>query len=99
MSKLIALYQTPNDPAEFDSRYFGSHMPLIKRLPGLEKTEITRFTRTLMGSGFYLMAEMYFADRETLKAALKSPEMEAAGANLNSFAEGLYVLMLGEEEA
>ena len=42
-----------------------------------------------MGDGFYMMAEMTFADKESLKAAMKSPEMAAAGENLNGFAAGL----------
>jgi uncharacterized protein (TIGR02118 family) len=98
MSKLIALYKQPPDPAAFDQAYFDTHLPLIARLPGLEKTVITRFTRTLMGEPYYLMAEMYFADRDALKAAMKSPEMAAAGENLNSFASGLVTLLFGEEE-
>ncbi len=44
-----------------------------------------------------MMAEMYFPDSNILKAAMKSPEMAAAGENLNSFASGLVTLMFGEE--
>ncbi len=98
MSKLIALYRQPTDPAEFDRHYFQTHLPLIAKTPGLQKTAITRFTRTILGEEFYLMAEMTFADRDALKAAMKSPEMAAAGENLNSFAAGLVTLLFGEEE-
>ena len=42
------------------------------------------------------MAEMYFADEAALKAAMKSPEMGAAGENLDSFGKGLYSLMFAE---
>lgn len=59
---------------------------------------ITRFTRAILGEEFYLMAEMTFADREALKAAMKSPEMAAAGENLNTFAADLVTLLFGEEE-
>jgi uncharacterized protein (TIGR02118 family) len=72
-------------------------LPLINKVPGLKKTVITRFTRTLMGDAHYLMAEMYFDDAEALKSAMKSSEMMEAGANLNSFAQGLVTLMFGEE--
>jgi uncharacterized protein (TIGR02118 family) len=51
-----------------------------------------------MGEGNLLMAEMYFADKDALKAAMRSPEMAAAGENLSSFAEGLVTLAFGEEE-
>jgi uncharacterized protein (TIGR02118 family) len=95
--KLIALYKEPEDPAAFDKAYFDTHIPLLKKVPNLQETIVTRFTRTLSGEGFYLMAEMYFEDKESLKAAMKSREMAAAGENLNSFAEGLVTMMYGEE--
>jgi uncharacterized protein (TIGR02118 family) len=97
--KLVALYKQPSDPQAFDEAYFHTHIPLINKVPGLQKTLITRFTRTIMGDGLYMMAEMEFEDLEALKAAMKSPEMAAAGDNLNSFAGGLVTLMFGEEQA
>lgn len=96
--KLVALYKTPEDPAAFDEAYFNSHMPLIQKVPDLQKTVITRFTRTLMGDEYYMMAEMYFPDADKLRGAMKSPEMAAAGENLNAFASGLVTLMFAKEE-
>lgn len=97
--KLVALYKQPADTAAFDDAYFNTHLPLMSKVPGLQKTVITRFNRTLMGEEFYLMAEMYFTDSSALRAGMKSPEMAAAGENLNSFAEGLVTLMFAEEQA
>ena len=97
MSKLIALYKTPPDPAAFDNAYFNTHLPLIEKVPGLQSTRVTRFTRTIMGDGFYMMAEMAFTDKDALKNGMKSPEMAAAGDNLNSFASGLTTLMFAED--
>jgi uncharacterized protein (TIGR02118 family) len=34
----FALYRTPDDPEAFDRHYFGSHVPLIERTPGLLPT-------------------------------------------------------------
>lgn len=96
--KLVALYKEPADPSAFDEAYFNTHVPLIQKVPGLQKMVVTRFTRTLMGEGFYMMAEMHFADKDALKTAMKSPEMAVAGDNLNSFAEGLVTLMFAEEQ-
>jgi uncharacterized protein (TIGR02118 family) len=98
MVKLVALYKQPADPEAFDRTYFDTHIPLIKKVPGLQSTTITRFTRTVVGDGFYLMAEMYFADQDALKAGMKSPEMAAAGDNLDGFAKGLYTLLFATEE-
>jgi uncharacterized protein (TIGR02118 family) len=96
--KLIALYKRPNDLQAFEQAYFNTHLPLMNKVPGLRKTVITRFTRTLMGDDFFMMAEMYFTDSSALKAGLKSPEMAAAGENLNGFAAGLVTLLVGEEQ-
>jgi uncharacterized protein (TIGR02118 family) len=97
--KLVALYKQPEDASVFDKAYFDTHMPLIEKVPGLKSTAITRFTRTVAGEqGWYLMAEMDFSDEETLKTAMRSPEMAAAGENLNSFAEGMYTLLFAQSE-
>lgn len=98
MSKLIALYKQPEDPAAFDRDYFDTHLPLIAKVPGLQDTRITHFTRTLVGDGYYLMAEMTFADEAALKAAMKSPEMATAGENLDGFAKGLYSLSFASDD-
>lgn len=96
--KLIAIFKQPPQAQDFEDAYFNTHLPLISKVPGLQKTVITHFTRTLMGEDFYMMAEMYFSDKNTLKTAMKSPEMAAAGDTLNIFAEGLVTLMYGEEQ-
>ena len=98
MAKLVALYKQPTDAAAFDEAYFNTHIPLIEQVPGLQRTVITRFTRAIAGQGYYLMAEMFFADMDALKAGMKSPEMAAAGDNLNGFAEGMFTLMFAEEQ-
>lgn len=96
--KLVALYKQPQNPEQFDDAYFNTHIPLIQKVPGLQKTVVTRFIRTIMGDGLYMMAEMHFEDMDALKAAMKSQEMQAAGDNLNQFASGLVTLMFGDEQ-
>jgi uncharacterized protein (TIGR02118 family) len=95
--KLIALYKQPPDPIAFDNHYTSTHMPLLEKVPGLEKTILTKFSRTLVGEGFYMMAEMIFPDADTFKAAMKSSEMAATGEDINTFAPGLLTLMIGAE--
>lgn len=97
MAKLIALYKQPADIDTFEKAYFDTHLPLVAKVPGLQKTVITRFSRTLVGEGPYLMAEMHFADADARKVAMKSAEMSAAGTNLDSFAKDGYSLSFGEE--
>ena len=95
--RMIALYKNPPDPAAFDKNYFGTHLPLLAKVPGLERTVVSRFTRTVMGEALYMMAEMYFPDEASLKSALRSPEMGEAGKNLATFADGLVTLMWASE--
>ena len=81
--KFVVLYALPADPSEFLDQYYSTHLPLVAALPGLARTEVSRVSRVVRGEpGFALMAEMYFADRDALRAALKSPEWAAAGENL-----------------
>jgi uncharacterized protein (TIGR02118 family) len=87
MLKYIALYQKPDDPEGFEERYFGSHVPLVNRTPGLLRAEVARVSRVYV-PGFlgeaepYLIAELYFESAASAKAAFKSPEWQASGANL-----------------
>ena len=97
MFKLIALYKTPQDPDAFMAHYKDTHVPLVHKLPGLHKVEVAKVVNTLMGEqGNFLLAEMYFADEASYKAAMKSPENAAAGKDVGSFAAGLVTLMKGE---
>lgn len=99
IAKLVALYNVPEaDRALFDSQYFDTHVPLIKKVPGLRSLEVYKNPRNLMSgnSPYYLMATLAFDDKAALKAAMASDEMQEAGNNLMSFASN-YVTMLTAE--
>lgn len=97
--KLVAIYARPEDEEAFEKAYFEGHLPLIEKVPGLLKTEVNKLTRTLAGQKApYMIATMTFADKEALKAAMNSPEMKAAGENLDSFAKDMYTLCFAEEK-
>ena len=96
MHKMVVLYREPADKDQFLRHYNDVHLPLVTKIPGLLKAEVTRFNRTLMGEKFFLMAEMCFADADSFKAAMKSPENAATGADLANFAEGLATVLIGE---
>ena len=96
--KLIALYSHPENPEDFDADYFDTHLPLIKKVPGLLEVVALKPTRTLVGEKApYMIAEMTFADKASLVAGLNSPEMAAAGENLDTFAKAMYTLMMAEK--
>ncbi len=97
MVKLTALYKTPSDVASFEEHYSQVHLPLMDKVPGIVKTEVTRFFAGPTGEPpYYMMYEAYFADRSSLDAALKSPENRAAGKDLMSFAKEIVTIMFAD---
>lgn len=97
MYKLVAIYRTPADAAAFDEHYFNTHSPLMANVPGYDKIEVSKVTRTMMGdSNLYLMFEMWFSDKDTFRTALRSPENAAAGADLMGFAGDLVTVFTTE---
>ena len=100
MHKLIALYQTPDDPEAFMRHYNDVHMPLVRQTPGLAKAEVCRVTANAMGGDvpYFLIAEMSYLDKATFDAAMASPENRAAGKDLMSFAKGKVTLLIANGE-
>jgi uncharacterized protein (TIGR02118 family) len=98
MYKLIALYQTPDDPQSFLRHYHDVHMPLVMQTPGLTKAEICRVTANAMGGEvpYFLIAEMTYPDKTTFDAAMASPQNRAAGKDLMTFAKGKVTLLIAE---
>ncbi|SRR6266852_9203442 len=89
MHVLTVCYGHPADPVGFDEYYTSTHVPLVDKLPGLASYTY-RHCESLDGSRppYYLLAELGFASREALNAALSSPEGGAAAADLANFADG-----------
>ena len=97
MVKLIALYKKPEDVASFDKHYYETHIPLVKKIPGLRKLEITQITGSpIGGSAYHAMAEMYYDSIDTMNNANASPEGKAAARDLMSFAANVVTLFFGE---
>lgn len=96
MTKLVALYKTPADKELFDKKYFEEHIPLVEKMPGLKKTEITRLKSLGSDEKYYMQAEMYFDDSDSLNESMASPEGKAAASNLMSFAKDIVIMMIGE---
>jgi uncharacterized protein (TIGR02118 family) len=97
MIKLVALFKRPEDVEEFDRHYEDTHAPLMRKVPGMERMEVTRNLRAFRGEPeYYLIAEMYFRDKESFDAAMASEENRAAGKDLMSFAREVVTMVYGE---
>jgi uncharacterized protein (TIGR02118 family) len=87
MARLLAIYKTPTDVAAFDKHYFGTHIPLAKRIPGLRKYEVSQGSvATPIGpSRFHLVATLHFDDMMAIQNAFASAEGQATVADLQNF--------------
>jgi uncharacterized protein (TIGR02118 family) len=88
MARLIVMYHTPKDVAAFDAHYFGTHVPIAKKIPGLRKYEVSKGAIGTPGgpSGMHLIATLHFDTMAAIQAAFASPEGQAAAADVQKFA-------------
>jgi uncharacterized protein (TIGR02118 family) len=99
--KLVVLYTQPEDPAAFDEHYLGVHMPLVSKIPGLQRAESSKLTAALDGGEhtYYRMAVLYFADDAAMGAGFGSPEGSATAADYGQIAppgSRMYVAAVDE---
>jgi uncharacterized protein (TIGR02118 family) len=97
--KLLAMYTKPEDETAFWKHYKDVHLPLVMKVPGLEKAVVNRIEKNLMGGDapYYMIAELHFPDQATFDTAMASPENRAAGKDVANFAKGLVTLVLARE--
>ena len=96
MATLMVLYNKPADPAAFDAHYFGKHIPLAKKIPGLRSYEVSQGpVATPQGpSDYHLVALLTFDSMADIAAAFASKEGQATAADLGNFAQaGAQLLM------
>lgn len=87
MAKLVAIHAMPEDPETYSRYYFDVHVPLVLKLPGLRRYDVTNGpVQTASGRPIHLIATMYFDDRTAIEQALASPEGQAAAADVPRFA-------------
>ena len=101
MARVLVLYATPPDPAAFDQHYADIHIPLAKKLPGLQKFDISTgpINSPAGPSPFHAIATLTFADMPTLMASLSSPEGKAAAADAQTLmAPGSQLLFFDTKE-
>jgi uncharacterized protein (TIGR02118 family) len=86
--KLVVMYTQPDDPAAFDEQYLGVHVPLVAKLPGLQRFESGTFTMALDGGEqtYHRIAELYFADQDAMNAAFGSREGAETAADYGQIA-------------
>jgi uncharacterized protein (TIGR02118 family) len=82
MHKITVQYLDPADGDDFEATYRERHVPLVQKLPGLERFTLS-FPRT--ADAPYLVAQLWFADGDALVAARTSPEMAPVAADSETY--------------
>jgi uncharacterized protein (TIGR02118 family) len=95
MQRITIEYGAPADPEAFDAYYAETHVPLASTLPGLRRFSQSH-PRGLGGDAPYFVAELWFDDADSLKAAMKSPEMAATAADAQTFDVASMTMFTGE---
>lgn len=83
MHRLTVQYFEPADGPAFEAAYRERHAPLVHAVPGVRRFTLSR-PRGDQGTP-YLVAELWFDDLASMRSAIDSPEMAAAGADAESY--------------
>jgi uncharacterized protein (TIGR02118 family) len=95
MAKMVVIYKRPVDPKAFDEHYFGVHIPLAKKLPGLRKYEVSKgpIVSPRGASDTYLIGTLHFDDMKAIERAFASPEGDACAEDVPKYARPADVQM------
>jgi len=96
--KMTVLYGAPTDPSAFEQYYASTHMPLVKKIPGLGRFEQAKVVGTPDGSApaFYRVFEFWFDDQDHMNRAMGTPEARAAVDDLRNFATGGATVLVSQ---
>ncbi|MGY4573632.1 EthD family reductase [Bradyrhizobium sp. USDA 3256] len=87
MHKLIALYHPPKSEEDFRNHLVKVHLPLVAKFPKLRSLRYGFGAEAgPQPSPYYAVVECEFDDEASLRAALASPEGEAAAADVPNYA-------------
>jgi uncharacterized protein (TIGR02118 family) len=88
MQKLVVLYPPQPDLDAFKAHYLATHVPLARKIPGLQALRYSFDVETLAGDARYAcIFEAEFADAAAMGAGMGSPEGQAVAADVANFAQ------------
>ena len=97
-AQLLVMYNQPADPEAFDSLYYGTHVPIFAKMPGVRNVTFSRSAiKGIVGNPTtYLVAEVTFDSMAALEAGLASEAAQAAIEDLPNFAMAGVTIMAFE---
>lgn len=101
MYKVIAVYRAPveeTQKATFENHFKNVHTPICLKIPGIVEVRVNKIFGAPTGaSEFHQIVEMVFENKDSWKAAMKSPEMMESGKDAVKFAGNLVSVHFAEE--
>ena len=90
MHRLLVLYNEPKDPAHFKKYYVETHVPLVNKMRGVEKSSYG-FDVKPMGPGkaaYFCVFQAEFESEAAMTDAFGSKEGQAVVADVPNYASG-----------
>jgi len=100
MYKVIAVYKVPEESkkAAFEDHFKNIHTPICLKIPGIKELRMNRvFGGPAGASDLHQIVEMVFENKDSWKAAMKTPEMMESGKDAMMFAGPLVSVHFAEE--
>ncbi len=98
--KLTVVYDNPKDPSAFEAHYASVHMPLARKIPGVNRIELAKVFPKEDGSPTpaFRTADLYFDDYDSACKSLATPEAAATVEDAQKIATGGVRFLLSEIE-
>jgi uncharacterized protein (TIGR02118 family) len=101
MYKVVGYWSAParaEDIEAFEDEYVNVHVPVATKIPGLQRLVTTRVDSAYGGGEpeHYRIAELIFADKESLEKGLASPEYSDVSTHGGQLVEKYGVKITGE---
>ncbi len=94
MHKIVVLYPPQSDPEAFEAYYVGTHIPLVRKLPGLLALRYSFDVQGVAGAApYFCIFEAEFRDGAAMGAAMGSPAGQAVAADVPNFAKSPPILI------
>lgn len=101
MVKFMILFGKPTNLTEFENTY-NDFFALVERMPNIVRRQVIDVLGSPVGeTRLFRILEVYFEDRETMEAALRTKAGQEAGQELTRFEAGSFEMVFAEvyEEA
>lgn len=96
MMKFCVYFRPPANLHDFEQAY-TDFLALVERMPSIQRRQVLHVLGSPQGKPpYYRGLELYFADQDTLKAALMSKAGQEAGNELARFAPGSFDVFFAE---